>query len=83
MTDQPLEPLLTLKDVAPLVRMTVKSASHKLARGTFPIRHVAVPYRFTRADVRAYVERGEVTNPNLLPALPKFFKGAALARRRG
>jgi predicted DNA-binding transcriptional regulator AlpA len=79
----PLESLLTLRDVAPLVRLQEKTAQHKLARGTFPIRHVGVrPYRFTRSDVAAFVERGVITNPLLLPKLPKYFQSVERLRRR-
>lgn len=59
-----LQPLLTLKDIAPLVRWTVKSCQHACKAGRFPIRFVAEhPYRFTPTDVAAFVERGEITNP--------------------
>jgi predicted DNA-binding transcriptional regulator AlpA len=76
-----MDSLMRLVEVAPLTRMTIKSAQHKLKRGTFPIRHVqgVVPYVFTRSDVAAYVERGEVTNPNLLQPRSRFFQSA---RRR-
>lgn len=58
--------LMTLKEVAPLARITITSAYGALAQGKFPIRHVAKhPYRFAAADVRKYVEDGEVTNEAL------------------
>lgn len=62
-----MEKLLTLKDVAPLVQSTVKDCQTACKRGTFPIRFVRLGrrYRFTPADVAAFVERGEVTNPHL------------------
>lgn len=78
-----LLPPLDLKEVAPLVKLTIKSAQHKLARGRFPIRHIdgQRPYLFTRADVLAFVERGEITNPQLRPpSTSRHFFGRA--RRR-
>lgn len=68
-------PVLTLQELLAhgFYRSSRKGAWAKLERGRFPIRHIdARPYRFNREDVRAYVERGEKTNPNLLaPALRK------------
>ena len=75
-----LDALLTLPEVAALLKMTVQGCYRKLRRGAFPIRHVQIPYRFTAADVAAYTQRGEVTNPHLLhPNRSRYF---ASARRR-
>jgi excisionase family DNA binding protein len=56
--------MLCLKEVAPLVRHSVAYCQSMLKSGRFPIRHERVGrhYRFTVADVSAFVERGERTN---------------------
>lgn len=75
-------PVLTLQELLAerFYRSTQKAAWAKLGRGRFPIKHIDThPYRFNREDVRAYVERGEKTNPNLLaPMDPR--KGRPFAR---
>ena len=57
--------LLTLKEVAPMVRLSVRTCHNRLSAGTFPIARVPGEYhaKFTERDVIAYVQRGEVTNP--------------------
>lgn len=80
-----LTALLTLKEVAPLARHSYKSALAMCERGTFPIRHAQrtspkSPYRFTAADVAAYTERGEITNPLVLhnqQSRRRYFKRAS------
>ncbi len=73
--------MLTVEDVAPLVGMTIKGAQHSLRRGAFPIRYTKVgqQYRFTQADVEAFVERGEVTNELLRDRRRHFFASARKA----
>jgi hypothetical protein len=78
---EPLEPLMTLKEIVPLLRCTLKSAQHACRAGRFPIRFVAErPYRFAPADVRAYVERGVVSNPLRADRRRKFFQSAQRAK---
>jgi hypothetical protein len=75
-----MEPLMLLVDVVPLMRCHLKSAQRSLRRGDFPIKHVATrPYKFAAADVRAYIERGEITNPLLRDRTRHFFASARRA----
>ena len=68
----------TLPEVIEKLAITRGAAYQLLARGTFPIRFTKLggAYRFTDADVRAYVERREVTSPLLLQKR-RFSKGRA------
>lgn len=82
MSESPLPAVLTLKEVAPFVRRTVRSAHQMLQQKRFPIRHIGVrPYLFARADVLAFAEHGTVTNPLLATPHRRFFQAAQRARR--
>lgn len=61
----------TLDEVVAAIGTTMKSAYALLERGRFPIAAVkyAGAWRFTDADVRAFIERREVTNPLFLKKL--------------
>ncbi len=81
-------PLLTLKEVAPLIRRSLGTCYQQLTRGTFPIRRVeaeakrGVPVLFTQADVDAYVQHGRMTNPialQLKASKSRYFKKGRLA----
>lgn len=73
-----LPPVLTLKEVLPYVRRSRQQCWELLRTGKFPIRTIDTrPYLFARADVMAYAERGEKTNPLLAdrPSQPRAFFG--------
>lgn len=74
-----LDRLMTLREVAPLIRLSIGHSQYLLKRGQFPIKVIATrPYRFAPRDVQAFVERGERTNQ---PAdTRRFFKGARRLR---
>lgn len=72
-------PVLLLTEVAPLIRQSLKGCWHRLEAGRFPIKVLDVrPYRFAKADVIAYVDRGEKTNP--LVATPRTRRSFPRAR---
>ena len=80
-----LPPLLTVKDVAPLLRISVCTAQRRIRCGTFPIRQVVGEYhpKFTRADVDAFLLEGRATNPLYsLQGASRYFKKGRLARAR-
>ena len=59
-----LPDLMSLEEVALLLRCQRQTAYNKLAQGIFPIAHLPTkkPYLFPTPYVRAFVERGEITN---------------------
>lgn len=73
-----LPKMRTLAEVCEALGTTPEAAYHLLRRHRFPIAHTRLgsTYRFTDADVRAYVEHREVTNPLLLEKR-RFSKGRA------
>jgi hypothetical protein len=60
-----LPDLLTLDEVIAITREPKGTAYNKLARGAYPIKHLPgqKPYRFPKAFVRDWVERGEASTP--------------------
>jgi predicted DNA-binding transcriptional regulator AlpA len=59
-----LQDLLLLEEVCAMTRHAIKTAYAQLSEGRFPIAHLpdVRPYRFRKADVRAWVVDGRPTN---------------------
>jgi predicted DNA-binding transcriptional regulator AlpA len=72
--------LWLFKEVIALTRHSAAHAYDLLERGKFPIACVpgVRPYRFPKANIKAWVEGGTVTNTALRLAKPRrqFFKRA-------
>lgn len=80
-SDLPL--VMTLDEVAPIVRKSRAYCYELLRKGRFPIRYIdARPYLFARDDVEAYATKGTKTNPLLQDKQPRrrryFGRAAAM-----